>query len=186
MHKLVFRFREFLRLACARLRTHWVRFQGARVGAKCFFGRGVRVDRPWTAEFGTRCVLEPDVWLDTAVDDAVFSLGDHSFIGRGAHVMTIESVRIGSHALIGDGVVISDHRHNIEAGKLINSQGCNSAPIEIGDDVMLCVRSVILQGVRIGDGAVVGAGAVVTRDVPPNAIVAGIPARVLRQRDDNA
>lgn len=181
--RLLFRIREFLRLGAARLRAYAARFQGVQVGPKCLFGKGVRIDRPWTAAFGARCVLEPGVWIDTTVDAAAFALGEHSFLGRNCHIMITERVNIGRHALIGDGVLISDHMHNIAAGPLIATQGCTSAPVEIGDDVMLCVHSVVLPGVRIGDGAVVGAGAVVTRDVPANAVVAGVPAAILRMRD---
>jgi acetyltransferase-like isoleucine patch superfamily enzyme len=61
-----------------------------------------------------------------------------------------------------------------------------ASPPTIGSDVWLGSRAIVLQGVRIGDGAIVGAGAVVTRDVPPYAIVGGVPARIIRMRfDDN-
>jgi len=180
--KLIFRYKEILRLSMARIRTHLFKLQGARIGVKCFIGSGVRIDRPWTAEIGVRCVMEPMVWIDVVSDNASFRLGDFTFMGRGVHVFISEKVVIGSNCLIGDGVIISDHKHNIEYGKLIGSQGCISDPIEIGDDVMLSVRSIILQGVRIGNGAIVGPGSVVTNDIPPYSIAAGNPARIIGKR----
>jgi len=65
---------------------------------------------------------------------------------------------------------------------LIDAQGCSSAPVCIGDDVWIGARAVILPGVNIGRGAVIGAGAVVTRNVAANSVVAGVPARLLRDR----
>ncbi len=180
--KLIFKCKELVRLCMARMRAHLVKLQGARVGSKCLMGSGVMVDRPWTAKFGERCVLEPQVWIDTVSDNASFQVGDYTFIGQGAHVFISERVSIGSNCLVGDGVIISDHKHNIEAGKLIGLQGCTSNPVEIGDDVMLSVRCIILQGVSIGKGAVVGPGAVVTGDIPPYSIAAGAPARIVGKR----
>lgn len=174
---------ELLRLAAARGRTYLFRLQGTKIAAKCLFGRGTRIDRPWTTSFGSRCVLEPNVWFDVVNDDAKVIVGDHVFFGRGTHLLVSQGVTIGDHCLIGDGVIISDHKHNTLADQLIETQGCSSAQITIGSDVLLCVRCVILQGVTIGDGAIVGPGAIVTQDVKPNAIVGTPPARALGLRE---
>ena len=156
---------------------------GVRIARKCLLGSGVRIDRPWTVQIGTRCVLEPMVWLNVVADDACVLVGEHTFVGRGTEVGVLERVRIGAHVLIGPGVFITDHGHNLEAGRPIGSQGCSSEPVDVDDDVWLGAHAVILPGVHIGSGAVVGAGAVVTRDVAPSTIVAGVPARVIRERE---
>ena len=127
-------------------------------------------------------MLEPDVWFDIVNDRAEVQLGNHVFMGRGVHLLLSDGVAIGNHSLIGDGVIIADHKHNLVASRLIETQGCNSAPVSIGSDVLICVRAMILQGVTIGDGAVVGPGAIVSQDVAPNAIVGMPPARVLGNR----
>lgn len=180
--KLIFRYKELVRLSMARMRAYLLTLQGASVGEKCLMGSGLRIDRPWTVEFGKRCVLEPQVWIDIVSDNASFRMGDYTFMGRGVHIFISERVSIGSNCLIGDGVIISDHKHNIEYGKLIGLQGCTSDPVKIEDDVMLSVRSIILQGVSIGKGAVVGPGAVVTGNIPPYSIAAGAPARIVGKR----
>lgn len=180
--RFTWRLAEKRRLAIARLRSKYTRAMGAQVGPKCLFGRGVRIDRPWTATFGQRCVLEPDVWLDVVADEARISIGDSAFLGRGTHLFVSQKVTIGNHVLIGDGAIISDHKHNTVGGIPIGQQGCNAAPIRVGDDVLICVRAIILQGVTIGDGAIIGPGAVVTQDVPPNAIVASPPGRTVGMR----
>jgi acetyltransferase-like isoleucine patch superfamily enzyme len=182
-HRSVWRVCDKKRLAMARLRSYYFRMLGTRIGAKCLFGRGVRIDRPWTVSMGSRCVLEPDVWFDIVDDNAEVRLGDHVFMGRGVHLLLSDGLTIGDHCLIGDGVAIADHKHNVAKGSLIETQGCNSARITIGSDVMICVRAMILQGVTIGDGAIIGPGAIVSQDVAPNVIVGKAPARVLGRRE---
>jgi acetyltransferase-like isoleucine patch superfamily enzyme len=115
-------------------------------------------------------------------DDARLDIGEFSFIGRGVEIDVSESVSIGSHVLIAPGVFITDHSHNIREGILMDSQGCSSRAVLIGDDVWLGAHSIILPGVQIGTGAVVGAGSVVTKDIPANAIVTGSPATIRRYR----
>lgn len=182
LQRIIWRFCEKKRIAIARLRTYVFGFLGARIASKCLFGSGTRIDRPWTIRIGSRCVLEPDVWFDVVDDDAEIRVGDHVFFGRGVHLLISNGVTIGDHCLIGDGVIIADHKHNTLSGELIETQGCSSAKITIGNDVLLCVRSIILQGVTIGDGAIVGPGAVVSQDVKPYAIVGTPPARPLGNR----
>lgn len=184
MVRQIYTMREILRLGSARLRALAHGLFGVMVGPKCLLGRGVRIERPWNVRLGSSCVLEPEVWIDIATDQGTFAMGDYSFIGRGTHFLITEGVSIGSHVLIGDGVVISDHKHNNRAGELIGNQGCNSAPVVIGNDVLLSVKCVILQGVTIGDGAIVGPGAVVTTDVSAYSIVSGLPARLVGKREE--
>ncbi len=185
MTRLLYRGLEFWRLAVCRLRAHAATALGVRTDGKCLFGRGVRIGRPWTVRMGTRCVLEDHVWLNVVSDEASVEIGDYAFIGRGTELGVVERVRIGAHVLIGPGVFITDHQHNIEAGSTIGSQGCSAKPVDVAGDVWLGAGAIVLPGVQIGRGAVVGAGAVVTHDVPANAVVAGVPAKLIRERSSS-
>ena len=104
-------------------------------------------------------------------------LGDRVFINRGALITAHADIQIGDDALIGPYVVINSGDHDYsDPDRPIESQGHKADPIIIGNDVWLGAHSVILHGVKVGDGAVVAAGAVVTGDVPPGTLVAGVPA----------
>jgi len=173
---------DFGRIATARLRAWLFRGLGCSGLHKGLVGAGVRIDYPHGVRIGGRTQLEADVWLKLVSQEARLRIGAYSFIGRGVEIDVSEQVTIGDHVLIAPGVFITDHSHNIKAGLLIDAQGCSSAPVCIGDDVWIGARAVILPGVNIGRGAVIGAGAVVTRNVAANSVVAGVPARLLRDR----
>lgn len=175
---------EWWRVACCRLRVYLWRLRGGtRIHSKCLIEGGVRIERPWLVALGQRCVLQRDVWLNIGGSEARFELGDYGFVGRGVEIEVSTSVVIGSGALIAPGVFMTDHNHSTSAGAPMFEQPCIASPIRIGDDVWIGANAVILPGVSIGDGAVIAAGAVVSKDVPPRAIVGGVPARVLRFRD---
>ena len=87
--------------------------------------------------------------------------------------------------MLGPNVVINDSNHVfIDRDTPITRQGHTAEPIVIEDDVWIASNSVILKGVHIGKGAVVAAGSIVTKDVPPYAVVAGVPARQIKNRGE--
>jgi acetyltransferase-like isoleucine patch superfamily enzyme len=142
----------------------------------------VRVWRPWCVRIGTRAQLEQHVYLKVVSDDARVDIGDFVFIGAGSELDAADSIAIGAHTLLAPGVFITDHTHNAARGLRLDEQGNRNGKVTIGADVWLGARCVVLHGVTIGDGAIVGAGAVVTKDVAPYAIVAGVPARAIGER----
>ncbi len=96
------------------------------------------------------------------------------------------SIRIGTGALIGPNCAFYPYDHGIAPGKLIGEQPFETrGGIVVEEDAWLGFGVIVLDGVRVGRGAVVGAGAVVTRDIPDGAIAMGVPARVVRMRDDS-
>ncbi len=125
------------------------------------------------------------VVLRTLRPGASIAIGRGTGISGGS-ICAAVSVAIGERCMVGADVTIADTDfHAVDAA--IRDNGWNDvacAPVHIGDDVFIGTRALILKGVRIGSGATVGAGAVVTRDVPAFAIVAGNPARILRMRSD--
>jgi maltose O-acetyltransferase len=115
----------------------------------------------------------------------LFSVGDDTFISGPLHVDLGAEVRIGSRVQFGHHVVLLTMDHEMgpseaRCGRLV------AAPITIGDGVWIASRATVLPGVTIGDGAVVAAGAVVTRDVPPNTLVGGVPAKLVRDLEGDA
>ncbi len=108
------------------------------------------------------------------------AIGSNGGIEGGVHIGAAFGVRIGSGVLIASGVTIMDHDHGVPMqvdGTPIQQQPLSGAPIEIGDAVWIGERATILKGVTIGDCAIVGAGAVVTRSVPSRHVALGVPAR---------
>lgn len=108
-------------------------------------------------------------------------IGREVFINSGCHFQDQGGIYIGDHALIGHNVVLATIDHDLNPFDRHN----HYAPIHIGNRVWIGSNAVITKGVHIGDGAVIAAGAVVTRDVPENTIVGGVPAKVIRTVDVN-
>ena len=111
--------------------------------------------------------------------------GQHIHVGDNFHadynctMLDLAEIRIGNNCLIGPDVGIYTAGHRLEPeGRTLDVYGM---PITIGNDVWIGGHSTILPGVSIGDGAVVAAGAVVTKDVEPNTIVGGVPAKVIKK-----
>lgn len=115
-----------------------------------------------------------------AYPGAVVEIGDRTFINSGVSIGAQTSVKIGANCAIGNYSLIMDSDfHSVED----HTKPGIGLPVVIEDNVWLGARVTVLKGVRIGRGAVVAAGAVVTRDVPARAVVAGVPARVIRMLD---
>jgi maltose O-acetyltransferase len=107
-------------------------------------------------------------------------LGDHVFLNVLCTILDCNQVRIGNHVMIGPHVQIYTPAHEMQAAA--RNRGLEVAkPVVIEDNVWIGGGAILLPGVRVGCNAVVGAGAVVTRDVPVNTVVAGNPARVIRE-----
>jgi acetyltransferase-like isoleucine patch superfamily enzyme len=121
--------------------------------------------------------------LKIVADGARLHIGSCSFLGKGVEIDCQENISIGEHVLLAPGCFITDHNHDRAVDKRIDQQKCVSAPVVIEDDVWVGANAVILPGVKIGQGAVVGAGAVVSRDVESFTVVGGVPARMIAKRD---
>jgi acetyltransferase-like isoleucine patch superfamily enzyme len=103
-------------------------------------------------------------------------IGENVFINQGARIVASTTVTIGSDTHIGDeSIIIDNDFHGVGSGPP------KKGPIEIGSNVWIASRAIVLRNVKIGDRSVVGANSVVTKDVPPDCIVAGNPARIVKQ-----
>ena len=139
----------------------------------------VRMDTPPYRKFslGRQSVIESFCCINNAVGDVI--IGEHTRIG--IHNTIIGPVTIGSHVNLAQGIVVTALNHNFEdTTRRIDEQGISTQPVVIGDDVWIGANAVILSGVTIGHHVVVAAGAVVTKDVPDNTLVGGVPAKVIK------
>ncbi|MGH2907183.1 MAG: acyltransferase [Solirubrobacterales bacterium] len=111
-------------------------------------------------------------------------IGSKSVLGEEITFSTYEEISIGRECVIADRAMFIDFDHKIEdVEQAIRKQGVYSKPVRVGNNVWIGYGACILRGVTIGDGAVIGTNAVVTKDVPPNAIVGGVPAKIIRMRE---
>ncbi len=133
------------------------------------------------AKVGSGVVIYPGVWI---APGRCLILGDDVDLAKDVLITTSGGVTIGDRALIGYRTQILSANHSIPpVGKPFPISGDEFAEITIGADTWIGANCVITAGVRIGEGAVVAAGSVVTKDVPENAIVGGVPARLIRMRE---
>ena len=141
--------------------------------------RSARMDTPPYRLFslGDYSVVESFACINNAVGDVI--IGNHTRIGL--HNTIIGPVEIGNNVNLAQGITVTALNHNFsDSNKRIDEQGVNTNPVTIEDDVWIGANAVVLPGVTIGNHCVVAAGAVVTKDVPPHSLVAGVPAKVIK------
>lgn len=162
LHRLLYRLSSLPRLdAIKRVRGwHYSALLGD-AGTNLRVAQGVRINNP-----------------------SLVSVGDDVYLGDGVQLYAWnERIIIGSNVLIAAGVRIITRKHGFaDSEHPISDQGYTNAPVVIKDDVWIGFNAVLLPGVTIGQGSIVGAGAVVTKDVLPYSIVGGVPARLIRKR----
>jgi len=176
------------------------------IGKSCFIESHVRFHVPQQIFLGNRVFIGENSCLDACYSTSELRLGndvhiacnsilragigkitidDGTLINRFAYLDGNGGIKIGSKSALGNHVeLISAHKTIDDPLAPIDVRALPMRPamIEIGEGVFVGSRAIIMPGVHIGDGAVVGAGAVVTKDVPPNCIAKGIPAKVTRKR----
>lgn len=124
--------------------------------------------------------------IDSVGPKPFIRIGDNCHIGVGIHITAVRGIEIGDGLLTGSNVLITDNSHGTTRDMLtdtspIDRSIVSKGGVKIGCNVWLGNNVCVLSGITVGDGAIVAAGAVVTHDVPPYSLVAGVPARVIRQ-----
>jgi maltose O-acetyltransferase len=130
---------------------------------------------------GRKASVCPGLRIYSRLDDV--RIGEQSFINQNCFIDAAAPVRIGRFCQVGFNVMFATSGHTLKS----DFQGLrprDAKPITIEDHVWIGAGAVILQGVTVGKGSVVAAGAVVSKDVPPNVVVGGIPAKILRELSD--
>jgi len=147
----------------------------------------VSIENPAGIHVGAFVKIGAHAVLEALVPErgVTLRIGDAAYIGHFARITAVNEVVIGEEAMVADRVYISDTGHVYEdVSRPIKRQGLRDGRrVEIGRGAWICIGAVVVGNVRVGEGAVVGANAVVTQDVPDFTVVAGNPAQVVRQHD---
>lgn len=134
-------------------------------------------------EIGDGCTIQNYAFFQLTKPNPKVKVGNNVVIGRHSIITAKNLICIGDNVLIGAYVQIIDHNHGFKAGQIIREQKAEIGKVVVGNDVWIGAGAKILMNCHIGDGAIIGANAVVTGDIPPNAIAVGIPARVIKYRE---
>ena len=159
-----------------------------KIGKHCFIGDRVIINERKNGgkiELGNRVEILRDTTLETGIGGQII-IGDNSSIHPSCHLYSyLESIEIGSGVMIAPACALYSYSHGVAPNQTIREQSLQSkGPIIIGDEAWLGVGTTILSGVKIGNGAVIGAGSVVSNDVPDGAIAVGVPARIQKNRTE--
>jgi acetyltransferase-like isoleucine patch superfamily enzyme len=164
-----------------------VRLMGVKLGKNVSFNGKIRIERfkHSTIEIGDGVTFNSHELfnqlsrgrniLETMTDHAFISIGKGSGFSS-VRIKAEEGISIGNHVTVGANTVIMDTDSHPEI------TGKKATSIHIEDDVFIGMNCCILKGVTIGEGAIIGAGSIVTKDVPANSIAAGVPCRVIRMK----
>jgi acetyltransferase-like isoleucine patch superfamily enzyme len=163
----------------------WFSFLGMKIGNGTFIPK-IFITWPHQLSIGKNCKLEINInfkydgpWLP----GPRIVIGDTVFIGTNCEFNINEGIIIGNDCLIASGCKFIDHDHGTAIGEPMYQQFGSRAKILIGKDVWLGCNVIVLKGVNIGDGAIIAAGAVVTKSIPAYEIWGGVPAKKIGQRN---
>ena len=155
-----------------------------RLGGMAFLGRQVRI------QIGKHARLElgPWVWIGRGTKirchEGVVRIGAKTVLGEDCTISAYQHVSIGEQCIVADRVMLIDFDHAVtEVDRPIRVQGIYKRDVRVGNNVWIGYGAQILRGVTVGDNSIIGASAVVSKDVPANAVVAGVPARIIRMRE---
>jgi len=132
-------------------------------------------------KIGDNSIIDDSVRFVLTKPSPVVEIGSQVAISYGCVIAAKSKITIGDYTRIGVGVIIRDNTHQVKKGTLILNSDANIKPITIGSNVWICDRAFIFPGVTIGDNAVITANSIVTKDVRPGTMVAGQPARVIKE-----
>lgn len=173
------------------IRTEWVVAKMAEAGSGCFFRRIGMLHQLGFVHLGSNVSFGDDIYLTTwnsggaSLDNPYLKIGDNCSFGAYNHITCANKVIIGDYCLTGKWVTITDNSHgDTDYDSLLlpptEREITTKGPVMIGKNVWIGDKATILPGVTIGDGAVIAASAVVTKDVSAYSVVGGNPARILR------
>jgi acetyltransferase-like isoleucine patch superfamily enzyme len=164
-----------------RARIHWELMRRGAFARWPVHGNLLEAFADGRLEIGSNTLLEPGVWITVPAPGRV-RIGSGSFLNLGVTVAALELVEIGDHCMFANGCFVTDADHRVDdPTRPITWQGfASKGPTRIGDNVWCGANVVVTSGVTVGERCVIGANSVVTTDIPPFSVAAGVPARVIR------
>ncbi len=179
---------EALKAVVRRIRSLWLQPQFSHCGTSSRFERIGKLVGAEAISIGDRCYFTEGFYLTAWVNhnpNVKITIGDNCDFGAYNHITSTNNIIIGDHLLTGKWVTITDNSHGetgAESLLLPPSQRpiVSKGTVVIGNNVWIGEKATILPGVTIGDGAVIAANAVVTKDIPAFSVAGGIPAKVLK------
>jgi acetyltransferase-like isoleucine patch superfamily enzyme len=179
-----------LNLKYARLIARWgwlkLRWRGRlQTDGLCFVGPGV------TLEIGRGAVVRLGRWSwighgsKIRAHEGVVEIGAKTVLGQECTISSFQHVSIGRECIVADRVMLIDFDHGVtEEERPVRLQGIYKRDVRVGHNCWIGYGACILRGVTVGDNAIIGTSTVVTKDLPANAVAGGVPARILRMRDE--
>ena len=163
-------------------RIHWELMRREAFARWPLHGNVLEALRDGRLQIGANTLFEPNVWI-TIGDDARVRIGEGTFLNIAVMVAAMDVVEIGSHCMLANGCFVTDANHRFDdPDKPVPWQGFDTkGPTRIGENTWCGANVVVTSGVTVGERCVIGANSVVTRDIPPRSIAAGVPAEVLRE-----
>ncbi len=137
-------------------RCFLLRAFGAKIGSGVRIQGGAKLWQPWR-----------------------LTIGDNSWIDGGVSLYSVDEIVIGANAVISDGAFICTATHDISS----ETFELQTMPVTIGDSAWICAKATVLPGVKVGEGAIVAAGSVVSKDVEPWTVIGGNPAKFIKKRE---
>jgi acetyltransferase-like isoleucine patch superfamily enzyme len=178
---------KYARLLARLLRRRWLTPSGRRLRLDGFAFIGPKV----ALEIGKRGSVRLGRWTwigrgtKIRCHEGEVRIGAKTVLGEECTISAYQHVSIGEQCIVADRVMLIDFDHNVaEVERPIRVQGIYKRDVRVGNNVWIGHGAQILRGVTIGDNAIIGASAVVSKDVPANAVVAGVPARIIRVREE--
>lgn len=180
---------KFIRSRRNILRSLWLRNSFKECPNDVYFGKIGHIENPDCISLGHRIAFGDHFYLyankTTGTTLPQINIGDGCWFGADNHITATIQVRIGMNLLTGKRVTISDNNHGDTSMESLiiapnKRKVTNKGPVIIGNNVWIGENAIILSGVSIGDGAVIAANTVVTKDVPPYAVVGGSPGRIIK------
>jgi len=192
LKRIAYKLRRLLIRGCQRIQTSWLLRDFRKVGQRCNISFPIQTHVLENVSIGDnfRCgerlkLRTFNQWGEQKFTPEI-TIGNNVSIESDCHISAINQVAIGDNVLMASFVYISDHSHGeITSDELsispLERPLYSKGPIKIGNNVWIGEKVCVLPNVRIGEGAITGAGSIVTRDVPARSVVAGNPAQIIKQ-----